>query len=274
MTDTSQPLPDPLRAWREATGGDAAASGDADRNEGPERRPTRLFVLAGGVCALTLLLALAATRAAPSEVVAAAPLPTPVTAASTAPLTAPPPVVPTAEAPVPPAAAASAVLAVRADAADGTYVDTAVVDGAVLTSGTLVVTVRALLLHRVGRGWDSGSTVRYAVPVDPSDGSVLAPAWQLAAEQPKRSRLAWAPAREAALAAAAAATLRDAGYRLEGDPAVRRSPDVQGVISVSVEAIGPADDVARRHEVWLTADASAVLGADGPAATTLPVPQS
>jgi hypothetical protein len=274
MNDASPQAPDPLRAWLEVTGDEAGHGGD--RTSAGRQSSRRLFATtavvtaAAGVLAVGALAGSRATSTAPSAAVS----PSPVIAQTPAPATPNPAleVDPAAPAAVVDATAAAAVLAVRSAAAGDTYIDTAVAQSVDTRHGVPVVTVLAWVLQRRGGVWDRGSMVRYGVALDGSDAAsgALAPPWILPAPASAAPRRSWRPVDDQAIAEGAAATLRTTGYRDLEAVELRRDPALPLILSALVTATAPGRTEARQHEVWLTPDASAVLGA-APAATP-PVP--
>ena len=276
MTDTSQPVPDPLEAWREAAGRGAPPSGDGEA-PAAAHRPTRLFAAAAVTVAIALFLAAGAVRtprppAAAPVAPSAAVLPSPTTGApASAPTEPPVPLGPDNS--VAAADSAAAVLAVRTSAPPDTYVDTAIADGATGTGEVTVVTVRALVLHRSGRGWGAGRAARFAVPIGRRDGQAVALAapWRLAAAPAATAAPRWTAVDDAGLSRAAARAADGQGYAVDEPIRLRRASDVPGVLAANFRGVAPGDTAARRHELWLDDGATTVLGARQEAAA-LPVP--
>ena len=277
MSDAPADRPDPLRAWLEATGGDQSQrppeSGDGGGEVGPSRR---LMAATAVVCATAVVLAVAVrAKDAGGQTPDVAP-PAPTVSATPAPAT---PATATAQlegqglAPAgDPAVAAAALLAVRTGAGEDVYVDTAAVEATADRGGVTVVTVRALILRRLGGGWSRPQTVRFAVPVSTAGGetNALAAPWRLPSPDAAPQGPAWAAVEDAGLARKAAAAIAAAGYSSPAGASVRRAADLTGVLAVSVRAVAPGDTDVRSHELWLTEDAGAVLGM--PAVTDIPVP--
>lgn len=264
MTDVFDSAADPLRAWREAAGGTASTD---EAGAATRRRPNRLLLAAGFACAAAVTLAAtSAARVAPTTP-ASAPVPVgPITPSAY------PPASTASGAVAPPdAAAAAAVIAVRAAAPKSHYVDTAAAETVTETHGVTLVTVRAFVLYRRGRGWDAGRVARYAVPLDAgADPVVLAAPWRLPDPRTVAADGQWKPAPQPDLVAAAERSLGVAGYRVAGDVEVR--VDGSGRLAAVFVGGAPGEAHDREHTVWLTSDAAAVLGAPEPAAD-LPVPR-
>lgn len=271
MDDGSSAPPNPLQAWLEATGGAERRPRDEQRAGGA---PVRLLVVTAAVVAVCVGLAIAtaaprtglpAGAAVVSEVPAAA-VPPPAAAPSS-------PVAPTANPSVlTPQLAAAAVLAVRSATAPDTYVDTAVADSVVSHQAFSVVTVRAWVLSRTGEAWDAGAGARFAVAVDPaaSPPTALGPPWLLAPPVTEPPPRRWRVVDDVHVDSVAAQTLRRAGYRGLRDLEVRSDATLPGALTVAVTATGPEQPSPQRHEVWVTPDAGAVLGA--PTAAPVPIP--
>ena len=282
MTDTSQPPPDPLRAWREAAGRGEAAAGDAGAPAAPDRRPTRLLVAAAGAVALAAFLAFGAAKtplAAPAgPAVPAAPAPAPAPALTAPPTTGTPATGSArASATIPPAVGAAAVLAVRMAAPDDLYVDTAVAEAATLLHDTAVVRVAAVVLRREAGQWGKPQRAAYAVPVGmhSDQPTALASPWHVVADSVAPRTARWARVEDPRLATAAMQALEQQGYVLSGPVQLRRDPSIQDVLSASFRGRAPASTTPHRHDVWLNSTGAAVLGAGGTAAAgapELPVP--
>lgn len=280
MENASSTPPDGLRAWLEATGGgdDGGGGGGggglqtrtADAKRPPSRR---LLTLTGVMTAVALALGAVALadRAPRSSGAAAAPIAvtsSPVAGASphaTAAATHPLPATSDQSAP------AAAVLAVRTASGPDAYVDTAVAEHVDHHPGFSVVTVQAWVLYRDAGNWDAGRALRYGVAVSDAAGApVLARPWPLHPPTARPPRRQWRALDDAELATAAAGALRAAGYRDVADVEVRSDPALPGVVSVNVTATDPAGRPPRRHEVWLSPDATRVLGTAS--VTDLPIP--
>ena len=281
MENGSDVSPDPLQVWLEATGGAREAVPPGGRRTTSRRllaltaMVTIVAVLLGGV-ALTERAKPGAAAAAPVTVMPSpVPTPSPVPAAA-APSPGPAgPVGPVPPASVAPASAsaqsAAAVLAVRTTAGPGAYVDTAVVDGVTRHDGFSVVTVLAWVLYRTGGRWDAGRALRFGVAVADTDAaSPLARPWPLPPPSAGIAPRRWTPVEDQALATAAAAALRSAGYRGVSDLELRSDAGLPGVLSAAANATAPGSRSPRRQEVWLSPDASTLLGA--PAAPRPPLP--
>lgn len=267
MTDGSAAAHDPLQAWLEATrSGPATSAVEATSSRRPA--PIRLLAITAVVCAAALGLGAAVVsssggRDGPRVPVAPAMLVAPSPAPTNAPATETMRAAPTAPAhPVPDPLAAAAVLAVRAGAGTDTYVDTAVVEDSAEHSGFTVVTVAAWVLQRTGTGWDGGMAVRYAVPLGgpPSQPAVLATPWVLPSPRHDIPDRTWHLVDDNELERSAAGALRAAGYRRVQRVEIRRDPALPAAVNAAVTAIPPGNSGARDLEVWLSADASAVLG--------------
>lgn len=277
MTDTSQPAPDPLRAWREAAGRGAAPSGDGGAPEVASRRPTRLLAAAAVTTAIALFLLTGAARQRPAPAgvpAATAPLATSLpTSAPSA--TSEPPAPSPVSAAVPSATAAAAVLAVRASAPDDIYVDTAVVDGGRAHGEITVVTVRALVLPRTGDDWGEARHARYAVAVGSTDGrvGVLSGPWRVAAVESPAAERRWADVADAALLRSVTDAVRQQGYSISGPVQTRRAPSLAGVVAAVFRGVADGESAPRRHEVWLDETGTSVLGGEPAPPPDLPVPQ-
>src|SRR5687768_1427372 len=131
MSDAPADRPDPLRAWLEATGGDQLPrppeSGDGRGEDGPSRR---LMAASAVVCAVAVVLAVAArTQNAGGQTPGVAPsVPTAGATASAPAAPAPAPLLDGRALPGDSAVTAAALLAVRTGAGDDAYVDTAAVE--------------------------------------------------------------------------------------------------------------------------------------------------
>ncbi|MPZ73207.1 MAG: hypothetical protein GEU74_08245 [Nitriliruptorales bacterium] len=271
--------PDPLQAWLEAAGGASAADPDSARPS-PDARPRpsrRLLGATAVVCTLAAALAAwsPALRSVPqvgserqgSDSAEGRPPAT----ASAAPNPGVPPA-PDGDAALPDdlPTLAAAVIAVRLAGAPDRYVDTAVAEAVVGAQGVSIVTVRAVVLERNGNRWGEPHLARFAVAVrgQPDAPKVLARPWRLPVEDASQSP-SWEPVAE--LDAAAVTALEASGYREPLQIAVRRSRDLPDVLSVLLRGVAPGESSPRRHEVWLSRDATQVLGA-AEATAGIPVP--
>lgn len=274
MKNGSSAPDDPLRVWLEATGG--GDDGGGDRQNAPAHRlpaSRRLLALTAAVTAMALALAAVALadRAPRSDRAAAVPITVDASPAAGASPGATAAATHPSAAPSHHAAPAAAVLAIRTTSGPDTYVDTAVVEQVDRRGGFSVVTVRAWVLYRDAGHWDAGRALRYGVVVSDAAGApVLTRPWPLPPPTPRAPRRQWRAVDDPALATAAAGALRAAGYREVADLEVRADPALPGVLSVGVTASDPAGRPSRRHEVWVSADATRVLGM--PTSTDLPIP--
>lgn len=269
---------DPIETWLAATGGVTGTGAvqppaDADDREGGVKAGRRLLVLSVLPWLAVVVLAGAALDRPPAASTApAATFPTP----AGAPATESPP---TAGHDTPPrptmtAAHAAAVVALRAAAAADEYIDTAAVESTAPAGELTVVTVRAVRLRRTGDAWGDPHVIRAGVAVGVVDGEILAvaPPWRLPAPSSVAAPLPWEAVEDPQLRAAAAATAQAAGYTGISKAVVRRAGALPDVVSLSVTATAPGDDDAARHEILLTADATALLGASAAPPPVLPIP--
>jgi hypothetical protein len=270
--------PDPLQAWLAATqAGDRRSPQpdmppDADAEPAVAQRMSRRLLRAAAVaCVLALGLGVASWR--PPETVPSI-TPAPLRASATPEPT--DPVVPVAAldgaavgAPLPPEQAAAAVTAVRLGAPPDRYVDTAVVESAHPEGTATIVTVRAVVLDQVGQEWANPHIARFAVAISTHEPVALTAPWALPADESLPPRLSWQPA--PTLRTVASTALESAGYRSISDVRIRRSDTLPDIVSALCRAVAPGDAIPRRHEVWLRADATRVLGASH-ATPPIPVP--
>ncbi|MDQ3537804.1 MAG: hypothetical protein M3415_03255 [Actinomycetota bacterium] len=177
---------------------------------------------------------------------------------------------------------AAAAVAVRtaATATDGRarrYVDTVAAESVTSHGDVAVVTVRAVVLDGTADRWLRARPARFAVPMGSTGGEVVALAdpWVLAPPPTPPTAPAWRPlaGRSTAAAAAAAATLQDAGYRDLGPVRSSVRDDLPGIVRTGVRARAPGERTVRRHTVWLTDGAPPqLLGASPPAPPPASVP--
>ena len=258
----------PLQAWLDIT-----EDGNAAQPAEPADRPRvsrRLLVATGLACVVAVALAAVASRV-PGRAAQPGPVATLAAQSSEDPTGAdapaadePPDTTDTLQ------ATTAAVLAVRLHVPPDIYVDTALPDAVTSAGASTIVTVRAIVLPRTAQGWGTPRPARYAVAVG-AGAAILGGPWPLPADgaTPPAPGPTWQPAPD--LRTAATAALRAAGYRRPGALDVRRSPDLDGIVSVRCTALAPDEPTARRHDVWLTSDAASVLGAAASMAR-LPLP--
>lgn len=225
------------------------------------------------VCATAVLLGVAASRR-PAPAPGAAGDPVPATVPSAAPVSVATAPAADAVAGVDPAVAAAAVLAVRERSGDDVYVDTAAVAAVEPREGFDVVVVHALVLRHVDGGWSRPEPARYAVPVASPSGTdepvALAKPWPLRPAGDGEPSLRWRTINDAALADTVRQALSVAGFSDVSDVELGQADEVPGALQAGVRAVGPDDERARDHTVWLTPDGTAVLGV--PASVQLPIP--
>lgn len=174
---------------------------------------------------------------------------------------------------------AAAAVAVRtgATASDGParrYVDTVAAESVIHHGDIAIVTVRAVVLDGTADRWLRARPARFAVPVGTAAGEVVALAepWVLAPPSARPATPAWRQPVDQSLAPAAAATLRQAGYRAIGPARLSVRDDLAGIVRSGVRARAPGERTVRRHMVWLTDTSPPQLLGASRRESTLPPP--
>ena len=274
MEQSPTPPPDGVRAWLAATG-ETPSPAPAPAGEEGHHRPASRRLLAGTVGMVVVAVVLAGARlaqilpgTAEAPPPAAATLPPATPAAPSTPAVASSPAASVGVQGVPPHLEAAALVALRTALGRNRYVDTAAVERAEARGALQIVTVLAVVLDREGDRWGPPNVRRYAVPMVGTFEQPLAagPPWLLPATPANAQPPAWSDQSNAAVAAASVHALRAAGYRRLELLGVRTSADVPGVTAATVRAVAPGEKHLVRHEVWLTAGGTRVLGlgAGGP----------